>query len=298
MSLITNAQFLCTRVHQFPLSGAILSQGWLSPSLHKELRGTPGGGHPDLGLNPSIASCPEDAHSVTSLSLGCLIVNWPEQDFYVFFQNQASLSLGDLWWIRHRLSPQGTQRLAAQSMWCIENYKSAGMWAPRRGGDGWGNQAGLPKEGGSELNLKEERTLPDPCIFLIGFEIHLVCPECLAQRCSLRCWSTDLPQLHQRNLFCWDSKINSSLSSSGPLCLCSLSVKCPFCEAPSYPLQFGSGKIFFGRFLLTPLTHLVDIVWMNEGMNQGVTCGPLELCIFRQSGTCHACVQHPFYTVG
>lgn len=165
MSLVTNAQFLCTRVHQFPLSGAILSQGWLSPSLHKVLRGTPGGGHPDLGLNPSIASCPEDAHSVTSLSLGCLIVNWPEQDFYVFFQNQASLSLGDLWWIRHRLSPQGTQRLAAQSMWCIENYKSAGMWAPRRGGDGWGNQAGLPKEGGSELNLKEKRGLCQTPVF-------------------------------------------------------------------------------------------------------------------------------------
>lgn len=93
------------------------------------------------------------------------MVNWPEQGFYVFFQNQASLSLGDLWWIRHRLSPQGTQRLAAQSMWCIENYKSAGMWASRRGGDGWGNQGGLPKEGGSELNLKEKRGLCQTPVF-------------------------------------------------------------------------------------------------------------------------------------
>lgn len=57
-------------------------------------------------------------------------------------------------------------------------------------------------------------------------------------------------------------------------------------------------KFSLGRFLLTPLIHLVDILWMNKGVNQDVTCGPLELCIFRQSGTCHACVQHPFYTIG
>ena len=69
MPLVTKAQFLCTRVHQFPLAGAIVSQGSLSPSPHKMLRGTLGGGHPDLDLNPSIASCLEDAHSVTSLSL-------------------------------------------------------------------------------------------------------------------------------------------------------------------------------------------------------------------------------------
>ena len=137
-------------------------------------------------------------------------------------------------------------------MWCIENFKSAGMWAPRRGGDGWGNQAGLPKEGGPELNLKEKRGLCQTPVFssLVLRSTCCILNALLRGAVYTAGQQTSLSRI--RDLFCWDSKINSSLSSSGPLCLCSISVKCPSCEAPSYPLQFSSGKIFFGKVPFDP----------------------------------------------
>lgn len=151
---------------------------------------------------------------------------------------------------------------------------------PQKGWWWMGEPGGLAKGGRrpwAESQGKERICRTPVFSSLVLRSLHLLYPECLL-RGAVYAASQQTSLNRIRDLFCWDSKINSSLSSSGPLCLCSLSAKCPSCEAPSYPLQFGSGKIFFeGSFW--PLTHLVDILWMNEGVKQDVRCGPLELCI-------------------
>lgn len=54
-----------------PSLGPFCLRGHLGslPSPQKLLRGTPGGGRPERGWNPSTASCPEHVPSVTSLHL-------------------------------------------------------------------------------------------------------------------------------------------------------------------------------------------------------------------------------------
>ena len=134
------------------------------------------------------------------------------------------------------------------------------MWAPRRGGDGWGNKGGLPKEGGSELNLKEKRGLCQTPVFS-SLVLRSTCCVLNALLRGAVYAAGQQPSLSCiREIYSVETVKLTVLSRPLDLCASVPSVKCPFCEAPSYPLQFGSGKIFFGRFLLTPLTHLVDIV--------------------------------------
>lgn len=172
------------------------------------------------------------------------------------------------------------------------------MWAPRRGGDGWGNQAGLPKEGGPELNLKEKRGLCRTPVFS-SLVLRSTC--CILNACSEVQFTllVSRPPSAASEIYSVETVKLTVLSR--PLDLCasvpSLWNALP-AKLPVILCNSALAKFSLRRFLLTPLTHLVDILWMNEGVKQDVTCGPLELCIFRQSGTCHACVQHPFYTIG
>lgn len=127
------------------------------------------------------------------------------------------------------------------------------MWAPRRGGDGWGNQAGLPKEGGPELNLKEKRGLCRTPAFSSLVLRSTCCVLNVLRRSAVYPAGQQTSLSRIREIYSVETvKLNSSFSSSGPLGLCSISVKCPSCEVPSYPLQFVSGKIFFGKVPFDP----------------------------------------------
>lgn len=132
----------------------------------------------------------------------------------------------------------------------------------------WMGEPGRPAKGGRPWaeSQGKERTLPDPCVFLIGFDIHLLCPECLAQKCSLTCWSTDFPQPHQRDLFCWDSKTYQFfllLWTFGPLFrLCEM----PFLRSSqlSFAIRLWQNFLWEGSFWPLSPTWWTYFEWMKE----------------------------------